>query len=51
MTAFPFLKYGRHGMPADDDELFHRVLVDHLGMDGHPRLAAWVDRVDERPRA
>ena len=51
VTAFPFLKYGRQGMPAGDDEPFHQVLVDHLGMDGHPRLAAWVDRVDERPRA
>jgi glutathione S-transferase len=51
VTAFPFLKYGRQGMPAGDDELFHQVLVDHLGMDGHPRLAAWVDRIDERPRA
>jgi glutathione S-transferase len=51
VTAFPFLKYGRLGLPEGDDELFHRVLVDHLGMDGHPRLAAWVDRVDERPRA
>jgi glutathione S-transferase len=51
VTAFPFLKYGRLGIPEDDDEVFHRVLVDHLGMDGHPRLAAWVDRVDRRPRA
>ena len=51
VTAFPFLKYGRQGLPADDDEVFHRVLVDHLGMDGHPRLAAWADRVDDRPRA
>ena len=51
MTAFPFLKYGRQGMPAGDDERFHQVLVDHLGLERHPRLAAWVDRVEERPRA
>lgn len=51
VTAFPFLKYGRQGMPSGDDEPFHQVLVDHLGMQRHARLAAWVDRVDERPRA
>jgi hypothetical protein len=27
------------------------VLVDHLGMDDHPRTATWVDRVAERPQA
>jgi glutathione S-transferase len=51
VTAFPFLKYGRQGMPAGDDERFHQVLVDHLGIERHPRVAAWVDRVEERPRA
>jgi glutathione S-transferase len=50
-AAFPFLKYARFRDPADD-EPFHRVLDDfqQLG-DGHPRLAAWIDRVNERPRA
>lgn len=49
--AFPFLKYGRGIDPADDDELFHKVLAEHLSLDaGHPRLAAWLERVDRRPR-
>ena len=50
-AAFPFLKYAKLRDPADD-ELFHRILEDNLRLDGgHPRLSAWVDRVDERPRA
>lgn len=48
--AFPFLKYGR-GIDPADDELFHMVLAEHLALDsGHPRLAAWLERVDRRPR-
>ena len=35
--------------PADD-ELFHRILDEHLHTDGHPRLSAWIDRVNERSR-
>jgi glutathione S-transferase len=55
-AAFPFLKYARLREPADD-ELFHRILEDNLRLDNprldrdHPRLAAWIDRVNERPRA
>ena len=50
-AAFPFLKYGRLRDP-EDDELFHRILEDNLQLDGaHPRLSAWIDRVNERPRA
>ena len=49
-AAFPFLKYGRLRDPADD-ELFHRILEDHLRLaGGHPRLSGWIDRVNERPR-
>ena len=50
-AAYPFVKYAAWRDPADD-ELFHRVLDDYqqLGPD-HPRLAAWIARVDERPRA
>ena len=52
VTAFPFLKYAVLGLPTGDDELFHRVLVEHQPLgDGHPRLEAWVHRVDARPRA
>ena len=50
-AAFPFLKYARSREPADD-ELFHRVLEEHqpLGTN-HPRLTAWIDRMDAMPRA
>jgi glutathione S-transferase len=49
--AFPFLKYAVLHDP-DDDELFHRILVDHQRLDGrYPRLEAWIQRVNERPRA
>jgi glutathione S-transferase len=51
VLAFPFLKYALLYDPADD-ELFHRILADRLALDGrHPRLEAWIRRVDERPRA
>jgi glutathione S-transferase len=50
-AAFPFLKYAKLREP-EDDELFHRVLEDNLRLDGsHPRLSAWIDRVNARPRA
>ena len=50
-AAFPFLKYGKLRDP-EDDELFHRILEDNLRLeDEHPRLSAWIDRVNERPRA
>lgn len=49
-AAFPFLKYAARRDPADD-ELFHRVLDEHQELgDDHPRLAAWIERVDARPR-
>ena len=49
-AAFPFLKYAVLHDP-EDDELFHRVLVEHQrdGV-GRPLLEAWIRRVDERPR-
>jgi glutathione S-transferase len=50
-AAFPFLKYARSREPADD-ELFHRILDEHQQLgDDHPRLAAWLERVDARPRS
>jgi glutathione S-transferase len=50
-AAFPFLKYGLI-WDEDDDHLFHKILIEHLRLDGtHPRLEAWIRRVDERPRA
>ena len=51
VAAFPFLKYAVFGLPEDDDELFHQVLVEHQKLgEAHARLAEWVKRVDERPR-
>lgn len=50
-AAFPFLKYAV-SHEAGDDELFHRILDEHQQLgDDHPRIADWVRRVDERPRA
>jgi glutathione S-transferase len=50
-AAFPFLKYGKLRDPADE-ELFHLILEEHLALgDGHPRLSAWIERVNERLRA
>jgi glutathione S-transferase len=49
--ACPFLKYAVLHDPGDD-ELFHRILVEHQRLDGrYPRLEAWIRRVNERPRA
>lgn len=50
--AFPFLKYAALPMPDGDDDVFHQVLRDHQPLGGtHPRLEAWIRRVDARPRA
>ena len=49
-VAYPFLKYAL-GRDEADDELFHRVLDDHQRVGaGHPRLVAWVRRMDALPR-
>jgi glutathione S-transferase len=50
VIAFPFLKYAVDDN-ADDDEPFHQILRDWLPIEGHPRVEAWIRRVDERPRA
>jgi glutathione S-transferase len=50
VAAFPFLKYAALHDPADD-ELFHRILRDYQRDRDRPRLAAWIRRVDQRPRA
>lgn len=48
--AFPFLKLAALSRPAEDDELFHRILDEHQSVEGRPRLHAWIERVDDRPR-
>jgi maleylpyruvate isomerase len=51
VAAFPFLKYGVMHDP-DDDELFHRILMERLPVESvFPRVEAWIRRVDEHPRA
>ena len=48
-AAFPFLKYALGRDPADE-ELFHRILDDYQTTTGRPRLRAWIERIDARPR-
>jgi glutathione S-transferase len=48
--AYPFLKYGALTESPDDDA-FHHVLVEHLTLDGRPRLGDWIERMGHRPRA
>jgi maleylacetoacetate isomerase len=54
VCAFPFLKYAVH-RPPEDDERFHRILMEHLAIDAartqHPRTRDWIARVDALPRA
>jgi glutathione S-transferase len=50
-AAFPFLKYGLL-YHEDDAELFHRILIEHLALNGrYPRIEAWIRRVDGHARA
>jgi maleylacetoacetate isomerase len=50
-AAFPFLKYALDDN-TDDDESFHAILREfqRLGED-HLNVAAWIARVDQKPRA
>jgi glutathione S-transferase len=49
-AVYPFLKYALGRDPVDD-ELFHRVLEGYQQLDDrHERLAAWIERMDARPR-
>ena len=51
VIAFPFLKYAAFGLPEGDDELFHRILVDHQPLRPGSPLRAWAERVDAHPRS
>ena len=49
--AFPFLRYAL-GVEPGDDEPFHHVLGEFMPLGAtHPRLEAWIRRVEARPRA
>jgi glutathione S-transferase len=50
LAAFPFLKYATDRTPADDYPI-HDALRRLQSIDGHPRLAAWLERIDALPRA
>ncbi len=50
VIAFPFLKYAAFGLPAGDDELFHRILVEQLPLEPESPIHAWARRVDAHPR-
>ena len=51
VVAFPFLKYAAFGTEPDDDDVFHRVLVDHQPLRDDSPLRAWASRVDAHPRS
>lgn len=51
VTAFPFLKYASLGLAPGDDDSFHTVLVEHMPLENHSPLHAWVARVDALPRS
>jgi maleylpyruvate isomerase len=48
-AAYPFLKYAA-GIDPADDERFHHILAEHQSVDGHPRLAAWIERMSALPQ-
>lgn len=51
VTAFPFLKYAALWTDGDPDR-FHEILRETMPLEGRfPRLAAWIGRMDELPRA
>ena len=50
VTAFPFLKYAALEPAPGDDELFHRILGEHMPLRDDSPLHAWLARVDARPR-
>ena len=51
-AAFPFVKYAHFGVERGDEEVFHHILADYQPLGGtHPKVEAWILRVDKRPRA
>jgi glutathione S-transferase len=51
-AAWPFVRYAAH-LDEDDTETFHRVIHEHQRLDPqrHAGVAAWIDRVAQRPMA
>lgn len=50
VTAFPFLKYMTIWEDGDP-HLFHELLRERQPPGGHPRVEAWIARMDALPRA
>jgi glutathione S-transferase len=50
VVAFPFLKYAALAPDPADTDPFHHVLHEHLATTRHPRLLAWIERMDRLPR-
>jgi glutathione S-transferase len=50
VVAFPFLKYAVLWQEGDE-EAFHVLLRDWQPIERHPRLEAWIRRIDALPRA
>ena len=49
-AAFPFLRFARY-LEEDDPYFFHQVLAERLALrSDHPRTAAWLERMEARPR-
>lgn len=49
--ACPFLRFARY-LEDDDPYLLHQVLAERLALGAdHPRTAAWLERMEARPRA
>jgi glutathione S-transferase len=46
--AYPFLRYGVL-TESPDDETFHHVLIEHLSVEGRPRLGDWIERMSKLP--
>ncbi|MFL5888891.1 MAG: glutathione S-transferase family protein [Solirubrobacteraceae bacterium] len=49
-AAYPFLKFAVGDLPADDDDRFHAILAEYQSVDGHPRLARWIERMQALPQ-
>ena len=49
-AAYPFLKFALGDLPPDDDDRFHAILAEYQSVDGHPRLAGWIERMQALPQ-
>jgi glutathione S-transferase len=49
-AAYPFLKFAAAELPPDDDDRFHAILAEYQSIDGHPRLAGWIERMQALPQ-